>query len=205
MDMTGEERIPATQEETWAALNDPDEGRRLTDELLGEFVAESVSRDRGATRRLAEAFHALAPDDPRRVLTFELAAQRVREVLNIIPEHIEIGVGPWEAPGQGSEHDDARTGLPVCMVTYDRKGEMFKSFDGAYSVYDNKGRQVMDGKNPYWSWTHVHAHDVQTNKMSRLKQVKKISGGHEMFVNAMNVSANSYAATEAANAAAAVA
>jgi hypothetical protein len=79
---------------------------------------------------------------------------------------------------------DARTGLPVCMVTYDRKGEMFKSFDGAYSVYDNKGKQVMDGKSPYWSWTHVHAHDVQTNKMSRLKQVRKIAGGHEMFVNA---------------------
>jgi len=78
---------------------------------------------------------------------------------------------------------DARTGLPVCMVTYDRRGEMFKSFDGAYSVYDNKGKQVMDGANPYWSWVHVHAHDVQTNRMSRLKQVKKISGGWEMFVN----------------------
>jgi len=69
------------------------------------------------------------------------------------------------------------------MVTYDRRGEMFKSFDGAYSVYDNKGKQVMDGANPYWSWVHVHAHDVQTNRMSRLKQVKKISGGWEMFVN----------------------
>ena len=79
---------------------------------------------------------------------------------------------------------DARTGLPVCMITYDRKGDMFKSFDGAYSVYDNKGKQVMDGKNPYWSWTHVHAHDVQTNKMSRLKQVQQIAGGYKMFVNA---------------------
>ncbi len=78
---------------------------------------------------------------------------------------------------------DARTGLPVCMVTYDRKGEMFKSFDGAFSVYDNKGKQVMDGKYPYWSWTHVHAHDVQSNHMSRLKQVKAISGGWEWWVN----------------------
>jgi hypothetical protein len=78
---------------------------------------------------------------------------------------------------------DARTGLPLSMVTYDRKGEMFKSFDGAYSVYDNKGKQVMDGANPYWSWTHVHAHDVQSNHMTRLKQVEKISGGYRMAVN----------------------
>ena len=78
---------------------------------------------------------------------------------------------------------DARTGLPVLMVTYDRKGEVFKSFDGAYSVYDNKGKQVMDGKYPYWSWTHVHAHDVQSNHMSRLKHVKEISGGWQWWVN----------------------
>jgi hypothetical protein len=78
---------------------------------------------------------------------------------------------------------DARTGLPLCMVTYDRKGEMFKSFDGAYSVYDDKGKQVMDGAYPYWSWTHVHAHDVQSNHMSRLKQVQEISGGWKWWVN----------------------
>ena len=48
---------------------------------------------------------------------------------------------------------------------------------------DNKGKQVMDGANPYWSWTHVHAHDVQSNRMTRLKQVKRIAGGYEMFVN----------------------
>ncbi len=78
---------------------------------------------------------------------------------------------------------DARTGLPVAMVTYDRKGEMFKSFDGAYSIYDNKGKQVMDGQYPYWSWTHVHAHDVQSDHMSRLKQVKSISGGWDWWVH----------------------
>jgi hypothetical protein len=78
---------------------------------------------------------------------------------------------------------DARTGLPLNMVTYDRKGEMFKSFDGAYSVYDNKGKQVMDGANPYWSWTHVHAHNVQSDHMTRLKQVGEISGGYKMAVN----------------------
>ena len=78
---------------------------------------------------------------------------------------------------------DARTGLPLMMLTFDRKGEMWKTFDGAYSVYDNKGKQVMDGAYPYWSWTHVHAFDIQTSHMSRLKQVRKIAGGHTWWVN----------------------
>jgi hypothetical protein len=78
---------------------------------------------------------------------------------------------------------DARTSLPLCMVTYDRKGEMFKSFDGAFSVYENKGKKIMDGANPYWSWTHVHAHNVQSNHMTRLKQVAEISGGWRWSVN----------------------
>jgi hypothetical protein len=39
---------------------------RFSDDLLGAFVADNVSRDRRATGRLVEAFHALAPDEPHR-------------------------------------------------------------------------------------------------------------------------------------------
>ena len=38
---------------------------RLSDRTVGEFVARSVSRDGGATARLAEAFQALVPDAKR--------------------------------------------------------------------------------------------------------------------------------------------
>ena len=34
------------------------------------------------------------------------------------------------------------------MVTYDRRGQVFKSFDGAYSVYEANGKRVMDGDKP---------------------------------------------------------
>ncbi len=78
---------------------------------------------------------------------------------------------------------DARTGLPVGMVSFDRRGEPFKSFDGAYSVYDDGTNRVMDGKHPYWSWCQLHAHDIQTNRISRLSQVKTIAGGYTMRVN----------------------
>jgi len=78
---------------------------------------------------------------------------------------------------------DARTGLPVGMVSYDRRGQPFKSFDGAYSLYDDGTNRVMDGAHPYWSWCHVHAHNIQTNRISRLQQVKAIAGGYQMRVN----------------------
>ena len=77
---------------------------------------------------------------------------------------------------------DARTMLPINMVTYDRRGEPFKSFDGCYGLYDNGSRKVMDGDYPYWSWCNVHAHDIQSNRITRLEQCQKV-GNYEMSVN----------------------
>ena len=44
-------------------------------------------------------------------------------------------------------------------------------------------RRFMDGKHPYWAWAHVHAFDIQTGRMTRLEQVRTISGGHATQVN----------------------
>jgi hypothetical protein len=49
---------------------------RITDEMLGEFVADNVGRERGASVRLAEAFHALAPEEPRRSHALDVASER---------------------------------------------------------------------------------------------------------------------------------
>jgi hypothetical protein len=69
------------------------------------------------------------------------------------------------------------------MVSFDRRGEIFRSFDGAYSLYEKGDKRVMDGEHPYWSWTRVHAHDIQTNRITRLAQVSEIDGGYRMQVN----------------------
>jgi len=50
---------------------------RFTEEMLGAFVAQNVVRDRGATSRLAEAFNALALDEPQRRTALALAEERV--------------------------------------------------------------------------------------------------------------------------------
>jgi hypothetical protein len=49
--------------------------------------------------------------------------------------------------------------LPLSMVS-STPGHV-PPFDGAFSLYSNGSNAVMDGAHPYWSWTRVHAHDVQ--------------------------------------------
>ena len=46
---------------------------RLSDRTVGEFVAQSVSRDQGATARLAEAFQVLVPDRDKHPALLEMA------------------------------------------------------------------------------------------------------------------------------------
>ena len=77
----------------------------------------------------------------------------------------------------------ARTLTPLTMVSFDRRGEIFKSFDGAFPLHDIAGKQVRDGEHTYWSWTRVHAFNVQTNRMTRLEQVLEISGGRRLRIN----------------------
>ena len=67
---------------------------------------------------------------------------------------------------------DARNQVLVGMVTYDRRGQPFRAFDGAYSLYDNGTKKFMDGKHPYWSWCHFMASDIQTGDVTRVEQVK---------------------------------
>jgi Protein of unknown function (DUF1329) len=107
--------------------------------------------------------------------------------VELIPETIVVEAEPTGYPrapvGKKRVWFDSRTMLPVAMVTYDRRGEPFKSFDGCYSMYENGDQKVMDGSQPYWSWCNVHAHDVQSNRMTRLEQVRSVGGGYSMRVN----------------------
>lgn len=107
--------------------------------------------------------------------------------VELVPEAIQVSAEPTGFPRApvGRKHVwfDARTQLPIAMVSYDRRGEPFHSFDGAYGVYEDGDRKVMDGAHPYWSWTHVHAFDMQSGRMTRMEQVRAITGGHATSVN----------------------
>jgi hypothetical protein len=82
---------------------------------------------------------------------------------------------------------DVRNMMPIAMVSYDRNGKAYRSFDGCYSLYESGDKRFMDGQHPYWSWTHVHAFDAQTRRMSRLEQVRTLPGGLTTSVNDGNI------------------
>ena len=100
--------------------------------------------------------------------------------VEMIPEAIMVEAEPVKFPrapvGKKRVWFDARTGAVVGMVTYDRNGKPYRSFDGAYSLYEQNGKSFADGKHPYWSWAHVTASDIQTNSVTRLEQVRQVEG-----------------------------
>ena len=108
-------------------------------------------------------------------------------VVELVPEAVVVEAQPVKFPRAPVSKKrvwfDARTLLPIGMVSYDRRGEPYRSFDGAYSLYESTGKSFLDGAHPYWSWTHVHVFDIQTGRMTRLEQVRTIAGGHTTSVN----------------------
>jgi hypothetical protein len=111
--------------------------------------------------------------------------------VELVPETTIVEAEPVKFPrapiGKKRVWFDMRTLLPIAMVSYDRRGEPYRSFDGAYALYDVPGKSVMDGAHPYWSWAHVHVFDIQTGRMTRLEQVRTITGGHTMSVNDVGI------------------
>jgi len=107
--------------------------------------------------------------------------------VELVPEAIVTEAEPIRFPrapiGKKRVWFDARTQLPIGMVTFDRRGQPYHSFDGAYGLYESSGHEFLDGAHPYWSWCHVHVFDIQTGNMTRLEQVRSISGGHATRAN----------------------
>lgn len=107
--------------------------------------------------------------------------------VELVPEAILVEAEPVMYPRAPVSRKhvwfDARTMLPIGMVSFDRQGKIFRSFDGGSAVYESGDKKVMAGKHPYWSWTHVHAHDIQTNRITRFEQVRQVAGGYSMRVN----------------------
>jgi hypothetical protein len=107
--------------------------------------------------------------------------------VELVPEAIVVEAEPTKFPRAPISKKrvwfDARNQIVIGMVSYDRKGQPFRSFDGAYSLYEKGDKKFMDGKHPYWSWAHVTASDIQTGRITRLQQLKTIDGGHQSGAN----------------------
>lgn len=88
-------------------------------------------------------------------------------------------VGFPRAPvGKRRVYVDLRNSMYIGTVNYDRRGEIWKSFEPSYSPYTKASETVLDGNHTAWSWRTVMSHDVQTNRMTRFVQAKNIRGGY---------------------------
>ncbi len=107
--------------------------------------------------------------------------------VELVPEAIVIECEPTGFPRAPVSKKrmwfDARNQVLIGMVTYDRNGAPYRSFDGAYSLYDSAGAKVDDGAHPYWSWCHVTASDIQTGKITRMEQVRQVENQHFSAAN----------------------
>ena len=73
---------------------------------------------------------------------------------------------------------DVRNMAAIGYVTYDRRGELWRSFEIGFS--QQKTGDVINPDshgNPEWSWSYVHAQDVQTNRFTRFNHAQSIKGG----------------------------
>lgn len=103
------------------------------------------------------------------------------QTMELIPEALVVEAEPTGYPrapvGKKRVWIDTRNMMFVAYVTYDRRGELWKSLEPSFSQYVQGDLVKMDGDHPAWSWTHVHTHDIQSNRMSRFFQAKEVRGG----------------------------
>lgn len=103
---------------------------------------------------------------------------------SMCPECIVLEAEPVGYPrapvGKKRVWIDVRNQQFIAYITYDRRGEMWKSFEPGWSQYSAGGKSVKDGKgNPAWSWTYVLSHDIQANRMSRITHTESTTGGYK--------------------------
>ena len=90
--------VPLAEGDQRGGIDLPGEVRsRITDDTIAEFIANSVSRDQGATGRLAQAFQALVPDEAEREQLLSMAEQELSHMpMGKQPEFPEL----WKSAEQ---------------------------------------------------------------------------------------------------------
>jgi len=113
---------------------------------------------------------------------------------SLIPEVIVLEGEPTGFPraplSKRRVYFDARNIEYPQAISYDRRGELWKTFEPGFSQYDYTdpesasvrpnaaGKKIMtsDGR-PEWSWNWVISNDLQSKRVTRFYQGEKIQGG----------------------------
>jgi hypothetical protein len=106
---------------------------------------------------------------------FDTWKELVPEVIVLQKEPIGYPRSPY---GKALAYIDARNGNFVGYNTYDRRGQVWKSHEPAFSQYVDGDVTFKDAKgHPEWSWCSAQSHDVQANRMSRFYHAKELPAG----------------------------
>ena len=102
---------------------------------------------------------------------------------SMCPECIVLEAEPVGYPrapvGKKRVWIDVRNQLYIAYITYDRRGEIWKSFESGWSSLQDGDTVIKDAKgHPEWSWSYVSSHDIQSNRMSRIMHTQTAAGGY---------------------------
>jgi len=103
--------------------------------------------------------------------------------MELVPEVYIVEMSPTHYPRSPYSKKriwyDARSLGPLTMITYDRAGKEWQQWEGGFDYYERKPnyKWIEGVPDHFWSWTHVHAHDLQNQRMSRFQYVQAITGG----------------------------
>jgi hypothetical protein len=112
---------------------------------------------------------------PKGLTFFDTCKELVPEVIVLQKEPIGYPRSPY---GKALAYLDARSGNFVGYNTYDRRGQVWKSHEPAFSLCVDGDVTYKDAKGHIeWTWGCVHSHDIQANRMSRFYHAKQLPAG----------------------------
>lgn len=102
--------------------------------------------------------------------------------MELCPEVMVIEAEPTGYPrapiSKKRVYVDVRNQVYLGYITYDRRGELWRSFEVGFSQQSKDGLARKDLKgNPEWSWSSVHSMDVQTGALTRFNHAQQVRGG----------------------------
>ena len=108
--------------------------------------------------------------------------------MELLPEVLVIEAEPTGFPrapvGKKRVWLDVRNMAYVAYNTFDRKGDLWKSFEAGWSQQAKGDKAQLDSKGrPDWGPTHVHSFDAQSGRMSRLYLAEQLSNGMKAEYN----------------------
>ena len=120
---------------------------------------------------------------------------------SLIPEVIVLEAEPTGYPrapvSKKRVYIDARMLTFPQMITFDRRGDLWKSFEPGFSQYKKGDKVAMAGNDVAWSWSWVISNDVQSQRITRFHQAESCAGGWKSQWNMHDDVINKYMTVQA--------